>query len=304
MPWPMADLCNKANEIANLVRNICPVAPRNLVTVPNGVNSTYFVSNLSSASRKKRTVLVLSRLDADRFHAIEQLMRAIAPWSAWQLSVAGDGNCKQALQDLASELGMKDRTAFLGHVYDPSELLRRHSFVAANGRALLEGAASGCRCILLSKFSSLHIVTSADMPVLASNNYSGRGFFSSARSEELVPTLEACLNFDATELSSWVKKNASQAQFLSAWGFPKIQFSPINGLLDVYNAIIRAQGAERVAFIVHPGVLRAIYSVWPASALEYDFEKNYIAFLENRNNMLNQLLWRARQALARANQAI
>lgn len=298
------ELVAVSNEVANLVRNVCTVVPRHLVTVPNGVNSTRFFSNLSSASRKKRTVLVLSRLDADRLHGIEQLMRAIAPWPAWQLTIAGDGSCQQALQDLAGVLGMKERTAFLGHVYDPSELLRTHSFVAANGRALLEGAASGCRCILLSKFSPLHIVTSDDMPVLASNNYSGRGFFPSTKNEELVPTLEACLNSDATELSSWVKQNANQAQFLSAWGFPIYKFSIINGLLDVYNTIIRNQGCEQVEFIAHPGVLRALYSIWPTSASMSDYERYYISFLEDRNKMLNQLLWRTRQNLARSTQAV
>ena len=291
-------------EVASLVSSVCTVSPKHLTTVPNGVDSTRFAPVPNAGCRAERSVLVLSRLDADRLHGIERLMRAIEPWPAWQLTLAGEGNCQQVLLALADTLGMQERVSFAGHVYDPSELLRRHSFVAANGRALLEGAASGCRCILLSNSAPFHIVASADMPALACANYSGRGSVSSARDDELVPALETTLSSGASALLSWVQQHANQSDLLSAWGFPVRKFAPITGLIDAFNAITQAQGSERVAFVTHPGVWRALYPVLSASDPVSDLQTHYISFLEDRNKMLNQLLWRTRQDLARATQAI
>lgn len=91
-----------------------------VISIPNGVPDIPQVPAFPSA-HDHMTVASVGRLDAMKAHDV--LIRAIAQVANVSALILGDGELRQALTDLAQDLGVADRIRFLGWVDNPRDYL-------------------------------------------------------------------------------------------------------------------------------------------------------------------------------------
>lgn len=140
-----------------------------LISIPNGVPD-YFQSSLqaihgpsipspqaptsiasTSIAPTPITVGSVGRLDAMKGH--DGLLRAIAPLQGVNLVILGDGEQRNALKQLATELGLGDRLQLPGWVNHPSAWLPHFAIFAMPSRsegfplAMVEAMLAGCAIV-------------------------------------------------------------------------------------------------------------------------------------------------------------
>ena len=69
----------------------------------------------------QRAALLLARLETEK--GVDIAVRAAAAVPEIALVIAGEGSCRDALETLVTQLGIRDRVHFLGHRTDPAALL-------------------------------------------------------------------------------------------------------------------------------------------------------------------------------------
>jgi glycosyltransferase involved in cell wall biosynthesis len=114
-----------------------------------------------------RTVLFVGRLDEEKH--IDDLMRAMSllhTSNATRLEIVGDGSCREALEQLAVELGIADRVRFAGLV-DDNELLDAYaradvfcmpSVAELQSLATMEAMSAGTPVVLANAMALPHLV--------------------------------------------------------------------------------------------------------------------------------------------------
>ena len=148
-----AVICVSDAEREALVRDFPFVADR-VTVIPNGAD-VQAIWAAAPYEGQPATVLSVGRLEA--YKRVDAIISAFAeaPSDA-QLVIVGEGSAKDSLVALAAELGITDRTRFLGRV-DDHELHRwmRTAHVMASmsereafGMAPIEAACAGARIIL------------------------------------------------------------------------------------------------------------------------------------------------------------
>lgn len=130
-------------------------SPAAITVIPNGVDTAHFTPAPAGASARfdEPTLLYIGRLR--RYKGVEFVLRAVARLRSngetVRLIVAGQGDDRPRLEQLATTLGIDDAVEFAGFVSDERklELLRRcwvHVLTSANegwGITVLEAAACG-----------------------------------------------------------------------------------------------------------------------------------------------------------------
>jgi glycosyltransferase involved in cell wall biosynthesis len=124
------------------------VSAKRIRTVRNGIDLTKFDYR---GPQPGGPAVLVARLSPVK--DVETLLRAAAQAVAGQpdfrLEIAGDGSCRPALQQLATELGLGERVRFLGEVRDVPALLARAGLLVLSSLSegvsltLLEGMARG-----------------------------------------------------------------------------------------------------------------------------------------------------------------
>jgi glycosyltransferase involved in cell wall biosynthesis len=130
----------------------------NRTVVPNGVAEPTVSARAPRpiVAGEPFTVGMVARLDHIKDHPtlLRAFARVVEAWPSARLELAGDGERRNELEDLARELGIHEKVRFLGTVADPYAAMRDWDlFVYATtwreglGNALIEALRSGLPCI-------------------------------------------------------------------------------------------------------------------------------------------------------------
>jgi glycosyltransferase involved in cell wall biosynthesis len=102
-----------SEDLKTKLTRLCPEAQNKVEVIPMGITSSAFCSTrLSSSAERLPTVLFIGRLS--RIKGVDVLIRAMNGIDKAQLVVAGDGDAKADLENLARKLSVNAR--FLGKV--------------------------------------------------------------------------------------------------------------------------------------------------------------------------------------------
>lgn len=105
-----------------------------VISIPNGVPDLASpTDHLHRAPEATLTVGAIGRLDAMKAHDV--LLRAIAQVDGLAVKILGDGDQRQALEALATELGIGDRLHLPGWVERPQDYLKTFDIVAMPSRS-------------------------------------------------------------------------------------------------------------------------------------------------------------------------
>jgi glycosyltransferase involved in cell wall biosynthesis len=130
--------------------------PERTCTIYNGVDVERFSPSERAVEGDEGGLQLLAVSALIREKGIDLLLRALAALGdvPWRLAVAGDGPARGTLMDLAKNLGIADRTRFLGLRDDVPGLLRTADIFVhpaiwqeALGNTVLEGMAAGCAVV-------------------------------------------------------------------------------------------------------------------------------------------------------------
>ena len=105
-----------------------------VLSVPNGVSESK-TTRVSYFPREDGSLVVgsIGRLDAMKGHDV--LLRAIASLEQVRLVILGEGEQRAALEQLAEDLGIRDRVNLIGWVDDPQAYLPAFDLVALPSRS-------------------------------------------------------------------------------------------------------------------------------------------------------------------------
>ncbi len=104
-----------------------------VLSIPNGVPDLGLPVPAIARPRGELVVGSVGRLDAMKAHDI--LLKAIAPLPGVRLVILGEGNQRQALEQLAASLGIADRVELRGWVNHPRDHLPQFDAIALPSRS-------------------------------------------------------------------------------------------------------------------------------------------------------------------------
>jgi glycosyltransferase involved in cell wall biosynthesis len=142
----------------------------NVLAISCGIDATNF-TNTTPTTNKPFRILFLGRLDWEKH--IHNLLRAVAKLPKEIdvfVEIAGDGNQRKYLTDLASELGIAERVSFLGHIseeelplaYERATVFAMPSIAELQSIATMEAMASGRPVIAANAMALPHLVHDGD----------------------------------------------------------------------------------------------------------------------------------------------
>ena len=142
----------------------------NVLAISCGIDATNF-TNTTPTTNKPFRILFLGRLDWEKH--IHNLLRAVAKLPAEidvQVEIAGDGNQRKYLTELAVELKIADKVKFLGHIseeelplaYERATVFAMPSIAELQSIATMEAMASGRPVIAANAMALPHLVHDGD----------------------------------------------------------------------------------------------------------------------------------------------
>lgn len=126
--------------------------------VPNGVTTPTVAAHSPRpiGAGEAFTIGMVARLDHIKDHPmlLRAFARVVAEWPSARLELAGDGERRNELEELARELGVDGRVRFLGNVADPYAAMENWDLFAYTttwreglGNALIEALRVGLPCV-------------------------------------------------------------------------------------------------------------------------------------------------------------
>ena len=142
----------------------------NVLAISCGIDATNF-TNATPTTNKPFRILFLGRLDWEKH--IHNLIRAVAALPKdidAYLEIAGDGNQRKYLGELALELGIAPRVRFLGHIseeelplaYERATVFAMPSIAELQSIATMEAMASGRPVVAANAMALPHLVHDGD----------------------------------------------------------------------------------------------------------------------------------------------
>lgn len=142
----------------------------NVLAISCGIDATNF-TNATPTTNKPFRILFLGRLDWEKH--IHNLIRAVAALPKdidFYVEIAGDGNQRKYLADLALELGVGPRVKFLGHIteeelplaYERATVFAMPSIAELQSIATMEAMASGRPVVAANAMALPHLVHHGD----------------------------------------------------------------------------------------------------------------------------------------------
>lgn len=142
----------------------------NVLAISCGIDATKF-ANATPTSNKPFRVLFLGRLDWEKH--IHNILRAVAklpPEIDFHVEIAGDGNQRKYLGELAQELKIAGRVTFSGHIteaelpiaYERATVFAMPSIAELQSIATMEAMASGRPIVAANAMALPHLVHDGD----------------------------------------------------------------------------------------------------------------------------------------------
>jgi glycosyltransferase involved in cell wall biosynthesis len=143
---------------------------RNVLSISCGIDANKFANDTKTTNKPFR-VLFLGRLDWEKHvHNLIKAMAKLPKEIDFQIEIAGDGSQRKYLEDLASQLKIRDRVKFLGHIteeelplaYERATVFAMPSIAELQSIATMEAMASGRPVIAANAMALPHLVHSGD----------------------------------------------------------------------------------------------------------------------------------------------
>ena len=145
-----------------------------LLVVPNGVEFPMEASGVASDVANEPRWLAVGRLDSAKIVGVLDFVRKTRRAGIAGVRIAGDGDAKEALQQMLSAEGLADGVEFLGARADIPQLMRDSAGVAGMGRVVLEGLAAQRPVVLVGYDGVKGVVDAALLQLARCANFSGR----------------------------------------------------------------------------------------------------------------------------------
>lgn len=153
---------------AELLENAAGI--KNVLAISCGIDATKFTNPTKTTNRPFR-ILFLGRLDWEKH--IHNLLKAAAKFPKeidFFIEIAGEGNQKKYLTDLAQQLRISDRVKFLGHIseeelpraYERATVFAMPSIAELQSIATMEAMASGRPVVAADAMALPHLVHHGD----------------------------------------------------------------------------------------------------------------------------------------------
>lgn len=153
---------------AQLLENASGI--KNVLAISCGIDATKF-ANATPTTNKPFRVLFLGRLDWEKH--VHNLLRAVAKLPStidFHVEIAGDGNQRKYLEELAAELNIAGRVTFSGHVteeelpiaYEKATVFAMPSIAELQSIATMEAMASGRPIVAANAMALPHLVHDGD----------------------------------------------------------------------------------------------------------------------------------------------
>lgn len=122
-------------------------------TIPNGIDRDRY-ADADPESRDRPYLLCVGRLEA--YKGVQHAIRSLERLPEYDLVVAGSGPCRERLETIAREVGVRDRVSFEGYVDDerlPALYAGAAAYVTlsafeAFGMTVQEAIAAGTPCVV------------------------------------------------------------------------------------------------------------------------------------------------------------
>lgn len=146
-----------------------------ILTIPNGIHYDEFVEARKKYKKVQGRILFVGRLEKQK--GVDTLLKAFAQVdSVTHLCIVGDGSQKQFLMQLAIDLKIEDRVAFLGFIpadkiaieYAQAEIFCGLSRSEALGNVFIEAQAGGCAIVATDIGGIVDVVTTDTQGLLVS----------------------------------------------------------------------------------------------------------------------------------------
>ena len=202
---------------------------KGVLPISCGIDAARF-ANATPTSNSNPVFLYLGRLDDEkRIHILLKAVASLKDFPAVKVELVGDGGERENLVQLAKDLGISDRVAFLGHISDsdlPDAYERCTAFVMPSiaelqSIATMEAMASGRPVIGADAMALPHLVHDGD------NGY----LFKPDDYLDLAEKLRLILEADSAELER-----------LSQNSLHLIQAHDINRTLDIFENLYQGIG--------------------------------------------------------------
>jgi len=153
---------------AELLENAAGIG--NVLSISCGIDANKFANDTKTTNKPFR-VLFLGRLDWEKHvHNLIKAMAKLPKEIDFQIEIAGDGSQRKYLEDLASQLKIKDRVKFLGHIseeelplaYERATVFAMPSIAELQSIATMEAMASGRPVIAANAMALPHLVHTGD----------------------------------------------------------------------------------------------------------------------------------------------
>ena len=144
--------------------------------IPNGIPLQAIIHACEAVAKVPSRILFVGRLE--RVKGVDVLLASLAELKVksekWEARIVGDGSQREALEDLAKQLGIADRVTFAGFVSVPAvydEFAAAEIFVGlsrseALGNVFLEAQAAGCAVIAARVGGIPDVVTDGETGIL------------------------------------------------------------------------------------------------------------------------------------------
>lgn len=143
LDWTARRLLNNADlvtavsgRLKNETLEKLPMLKKDIIVIPNGFDPRKFIYKINSEENK--IILSIGRLDYQKGFDILLISfeKVSKDYPEWQLFIAGDGQLKDYLKNLANQLKISDRVKFLGMLSteDLIQQIHESSFVVSASR--------------------------------------------------------------------------------------------------------------------------------------------------------------------------
>ena len=146
--------------------------PKSIVIIPNAIDDKLYKK--TKVIKNKKWAIV-SRLDSDKYDAIEELLKNIDNIDIDEIDVWGDGNKKKELENISKSL--KKKIVFKGFSTNLcEELLNKYNGVIGIGRAAMEGLVMGYPVMLVGNKKNCGVIDDDLYEKTKNHNFTARAF--------------------------------------------------------------------------------------------------------------------------------
>lgn len=191
-----------SEETANKLQPSCP---SKVEVLGNFFDGEVFWRSFKPAETPRvfdeNQMVSISTLTKNKVDIIETAMRLMSIDRSMRLTIVGDGDERERLQQLSKELNLGQRVIFVGSVVDSRPFIDSAALVLGVGRVVLETASRGVPVVIAGDGKIFGLLTPENFQIAQRFNFTGRAPSAQKLTvENLKQNLELSLSFPESQL--------------------------------------------------------------------------------------------------------